>query len=235
MIFAGLLSLLTGLSHTLGAQSVITIGALKQVKQAGQLAGNVRLDTLSGASRYGLGPVAYLRGEVLIWDDTVYVSRVADAENVVAVEPSVATPFLVYASIPAWSRAYSVADTVASLLHLQQVAEQYAAVAGQSLDEPFPFVLRGKVPQLTYHVMNKPEGQTEHNPEIHRQAKRFYPLRSEPVVLLGFYSRQHEGVFTHHGSYIHVHVISDDRTQMGHLDEITALPNDLSIQFPVKK
>ena len=66
MIRSLLLSVLVSAFDTLRAQPVAAVGALKQVKQVGQLAGSVRLDTLPGHSLYGLGPVAYLRGEIMM-------------------------------------------------------------------------------------------------------------------------------------------------------------------------
>jgi acetolactate decarboxylase len=38
--------------------------------------------------------------------------------------------------------------------------------------------------------------------------------------MVGFFSRKHKAIFTHHDSYFHAHFISDDRTIMGHVDEV---------------
>ncbi|MGB3588775.1 MAG: hypothetical protein WBA23_19675, partial [Tunicatimonas sp.] len=75
-----------GLSYSgLWAQSVRVIGAMKQVKQLGDLDGQVQLDTLIGQNLYAIGPVAHLRGESLLWNDTTYVSQVIEEENIVEV------------------------------------------------------------------------------------------------------------------------------------------------------
>ena len=216
------------------AQPVTIIGALKRVKHEGKLSGIVQLDTLKGQAKYGLGPVADLRGEILLWNDTVYVARVAEGHDTVAVEPTVPAPFLVYASVPAWTPGHTLTDSVATLAQLQTEVEKRAVALGQSLDEPFPFMLRGVAREVTYHVMDKPEGETQHDPARHQQAKRFFTDHGATVQLLGFYSRHHEGVFTHRGSYIHVHVMNQARTSMGHLDELHALPETFRLSLPVQ-
>jgi len=38
--------------------------------------------------------------------------------------------------------------------------------------------------------------------------------------MIGFFSTKHKGVFTHHGSFLHMHLISEDESKMGHLDNL---------------
>ena len=222
------------LSNKVAAQPLVTVGALKQVMHQGQLAGQAQLDTLSGEHRYGLGPVAFLRGEILLWNDTAYVSRVTGEQelNAVTAEPTVSAPFLVYASVPAWTQPRSINTAITSLSQLQAQVERQARAAGRSLEEPFPFILQGTAQRVVYHVMNRPEGRTGHDPALHQQAKQFYTLQDEAVQILGFYSRHHQGVFTHRDAYIHAHVINLARTHMGHLDELSAPAKSLAISFP---
>lgn len=203
------------------------------MKHEERLAGIVQLDTLFEPHRYGLGPVAYLQGEILLWNDTVFVSRVENGSNAVRIAPTVEAPFLVYASVPTWSTPQPIADTLISLPQLQAIVEQQAVAAGKSLNKPFPFVLQGTARRIVYHVMNRPVGEAAHNPAMHQQAKQFFTLKNEVVQLLGFYSRHHQGVFTHRDSYVHVHVINQGRTKMGHLDELTILPADASLILPI--
>lgn len=40
-------------------------------------------------------------------------------------------------------------------------------------------------------------------------------------VLVGFYSSQHHGIFTHHGSDTHVHVVLAEENASGHVDGVT--------------
>lgn len=229
VLIVGIALLMSEVAFT---QSVATVGALRQVMHAGNLSGQVQLDTLPGKYHYGLGPVAYLRGEIFLWNDTTYVSRVSnEQQNVVAVEPAVTAPFLVYTSLPAWAKGIPIDRRVSNLTQLQTLVEEQAEAAGQSLDKPFAFTLVGKAERIVYHVMNRPVNEVGHSPALHKKSKQFYSMSQEDVLLLGFYSRHHQGVFTHHDAYIHVHVINGARTKMGHLDEITTVPSALVIQF----
>ncbi len=227
------------LSYLFWAKLLRVMGAIrssdwcmKQVKQLGELDGQVQLDTLIGQNLYAIGPVAHLRGEILLWNDTTYVSQVIEEENIVEVIPTVQAPFLVYASVKKWEEQPVIDQPVTTLTQLQQIIEQKVIATGGSLDQPLPFVLKGQAQKITYHVMNKPEEQTKHNPALHQQAKQFFTLENEEVTLLGFYSRQHEGVFTHHGSYTHVHVVNQNRSKMGHLDELNFEPHQLRLSIP---
>ena len=228
------LALLLGWTEPLLAQSVIAIGALRDVKHNGRLSGTVQLDTLAARHVYGLGPVAELRGEILLWNDTVYVASVREDSVAVAVVPTVRAPFLVYVSVPAWAAVRTIVDTVVTLDQLQQQVEEQAIAQGKSLERPFPFIVQGRARRITYHVMNKPAEESQHTPTLHQKAKHSFALNDVTLQLLGFYSRQHEGVFTHRGSYIHVHVISEDRLRMGHLDQLYALPKTLRVSLPVE-
>ena len=57
--------------------TVYVVGAMKNVMWEGQLFGTIDLDTLSNKEHlYGLGPVEYLSGELLIIDGKSYRSTV---------------------------------------------------------------------------------------------------------------------------------------------------------------
>jgi acetolactate decarboxylase len=56
-------------------------------------------------------------------------------------------------------------------------------------------------------------------------------LVGQPVTVVGFFSRHHEGVFTHMGQRTHLHVLSDDGAAMGHVDEI-AVPSGAALKLP---
>jgi acetolactate decarboxylase len=46
-------------------------------------------------------------------------------------------------------------------------------------------------------------------------------LRDREVEVSGFYSDKHAGIFTHHDSSVHMHLLTGDRKLSGHLDRIT--------------
>jgi acetolactate decarboxylase len=54
----------------------------------------------------------------------------------------------------------------------------------------------------------------------HDELKVRFVSESEPVTVIGVYSTQHAGIFTHHGSSTHIHMVSADERRSGHVDAI---------------
>jgi acetolactate decarboxylase len=75
----------------------------------------------------------------------------------------------------------------------------------------------------TLHVLDKRDG-LPHNPERHEQAKVRRTLEHTGVELVGFYSRQHRGIFTPKESNVHVHLRTEDGRISGHLEAIGLAP-----------
>src|SRR5690606_20183328 len=69
-------------------------GEMKNVMRLGKLEGNISLDTLSQKNLYGIGPVEYLKGELMIFDGISYVSKV-ETDSTMTIETSfeVKAPF----------------------------------------------------------------------------------------------------------------------------------------------
>ena len=63
--------------------------------------------------------------------------------------------------------------------------------------------------------MNLPEGKKVSSPDEAHQGLTQYEFK-DISSLIGFFSRLHKAVFTHHDSFFH---ISDDRKVLGHIDE----------------
>jgi hypothetical protein len=47
------------------------------------------------------------------------------------------------------------------------------------------------------------------------------PAASEGATLIGFFSRDHAGAFTHHGSFSHFHRVCPSPMVAAHLDAVT--------------
>ena len=61
---------------------VIQTGAMRNTMFNGQLAGLILLDSIAEPSTYGIGPLAHLRGEVLLLDGIVFVSAVEKEQGI---------------------------------------------------------------------------------------------------------------------------------------------------------
>ena len=70
------------------------------------------------------------------------------------------------------------------------------------------------------HVQNLPEGTKVSSPEEAHQGQTNFTLKNEQVEIVGFFSTEHQGIFTHHDSYLHMHLLTTDESKMGHLDQV---------------
>ena len=70
------------------------------------------------------------------------------------------------------------------------------------------------------------------SPKEAHQGQVDYKLNEEHVDIVGFFSTQHKGIFTHHDSYLHLHLITRDRTKMGHLDDVEF--DEMKLYLPIQ-
>ncbi|WP_299985915.1 acetolactate decarboxylase [uncultured Pontibacter sp.] len=208
---------------------VQVVGAMRNVMWKGELAGTIDLDSLSDKTHlYGLGPVEYLAGELLILDGKSYKSVVTSDKSMRVEETfDVKAPFFVYAQVSSW-RERMLPDSIRTLKQL----ELYLDSETQHSKRPFAFRVSGEVEQATIHIVNLPAGSTVSSPDEAHQGQVNYELHQVEVDLVGFFSTEHKAVFTHHDTYMHLHLTTKDRSHMGHLDAVTFKPGTLKLYLP---
>ena len=192
-------------------------GAMRNVMWKGELAGTILMDTLiPKKGLYGLGPESYLRGEILLQDGKVYVSRIQpDSSMIVEESKEVSAPFFVFTRVKEWKKTEIPAE-VRSIKDLEHFIDQQSAEAKR----PFAFQIKGRVAKAKIHVQNLPPGSKVSSPAEAHQGQVDFELNNQQVEIVGFFSTEHQGVFTHHDSFLHMHLITTDQQMMGHLDEI---------------
>ena len=101
-------------------EKVVVTAAMKNVMWDGELFGKITLDTINNKTGlYGLGPEAYLRGEILINDGNIYTSRVlADSTMFVAKSKNVSAPFFVYTNVKNWKE-IQLPDSIVNIAVLE--------------------------------------------------------------------------------------------------------------------
>jgi len=227
------LTMLALMSWELNAQnlpaSVKVVGEMRNVMWKGQLSGTIQLDTIAHKTHlYGLGPVEYLSGEILILDGKSYVSRVL-SDSTMKVEESyeLKAPFFGYANISQWTE-QPLPDSVVTLQDL----EVYLDSITKSSPRPFFFKLKGIVEEGIIHIVNLPEGSVVRSPDDAHQGQVNYPIRKESADIVGFFSTQHKAILTHHDTYLHLHLITTDRLKMGHVDEVRFQKGSMMLYLP---
>lgn len=212
-----------------GNSSVKIVGAMMNVMHKGELFGTISLDTIAGKNHlYGLGPVENLVGEILIVDGKSYKSTVVSATEMKVEETySMKAPFFVYGNVAHWKE-ISLPDSVQTIPQL----ESYLGIANKHIQQPFAFKVSAAVNNAGIHIVNLPKGIEVHSPEEAHKNQQTYNLKGKQVEMIGFYSTGHQGVFTHHDTYVHIHLITADKKQMGHLDELKIAKGTAKLYLP---
>lgn len=208
---------------------VAVVGAMKDVMWKGELHGKIYLDTLSDRSDlYGLGPLEYLKGEIMVLDGISYQSTVRPEGKILVDENSnIRAPFFAYARISEWHERM-LPDSILTMKQL----EAYLDAIKPPTEDPFMFKLSGVVDQAVIHVLNLPEGASVSSPAEAHQGQVDYSISDDEVDIVGFFSTAHQTIFTHHDTFLHMHLITKDQQQMGHLDEMQLQAGSATLFLP---
>jgi acetolactate decarboxylase len=227
------LAILTLTSWTSTAQQtpkeVKIVGQMKDVMWKGQLDGNISLDTIATKEHlYGLGPVAYLAGEILIIDGKSYKSTVV-SETTMKVEETynIKAPFFGYTNISQWEE-QTLPDSIGTIQQLEKYLDQITKLSPR----PFMFKLWGRVEKASIHIVNLPKGSIISSPDEAHKGQKNYQLINKLAEIVGFFSTEHKAIFTHHDTFLHMHLITADRKQMGHLDKVLFKKGAMKLYLP---
>lgn len=205
------------------------VGAMKNVMRKGELFPTIDLDTIANKKHlYGLGPVEYLTGEIMIVDGRCYKSVVLNDTAMQVTETfEIKAPFFGYANVENWMESV-LPDTVQSIDQLETFLNQTTKIRPR----PFFFRLTAAVESANIHIVNLPKGTKVSSPEEAHRGQRNFEIRNRYVELIGFFSTEHKTIFTHHDTYLHIHLITDNRKQMGHLEALSIKKGTAKLYLP---
>ncbi len=201
-------------------------GAMRNTMFNGQLAALIGMDSIAKAGTYGLGPLAFLRGELLVVDGHCYVATAtSDSTMQVDERRDAGAPFFVRQEVYTW-RPVALPDSVTDLRRLDGfLTAEFGALAA-----PFAFHLAGVFRSVQLHLVAVPPGTEVHGPADAHAHNWNYPLNNSDAEAIGFFSTKHHAVFTHHDTNIHVHAITTDRRMMGHADGLLFDPAQVQLK-----
>ena len=211
------------------SSSIEVVGQMRDVMWKGKLAGKISTDSLGDSNAYGLGPIEYLSGEVLLFEGQTFISKVIDsAIHRVTPVSAVKAPFFVY-SKKSDLNSISVSPLELSLKSTEELIDSLYF----DYDKPLLIRIDGVFKEITVHSINLPEGSSVSSPDQAHKGLMQYSYKNLSGSIVGFFSRKHKAIFTHHDSFLHAHFISDDRNVMGHVDSV--LFNSENTAFEVSK
>jgi alpha-acetolactate decarboxylase len=204
-----------------GPLDVTAYGNFKRMVYISDTSGKVALASVPlSAGTYGVGALADLTGEILIWEGEFFVTSgesVSGATQPPGIHDQAA--LLVTAQVKGWNEAEVVRDMT------QQEFEQFVINTAHSkridINKPFPFIVLGEAMDYTWHVVTgkaKRHGGSAQHGQGHATNRIFTGAKTSGK-LVGFYSaEEQEGVITHPGERFHVHYADNDLKTSGHLD-----------------
>jgi acetolactate decarboxylase len=211
------------------SSSIKVVGQMRDVMWKGELAGKISTDSLSDPNAYGLGPIEYLSGEVLLFEGQTFISKVIDsAIHRVTPVSAVKAPFFVYAK-ESHLKSLSVEPLELSLKSTEELIDTLYF----DYDKPLLVRIDGVFQEVTLHSVNLPVGSSVSSPDQAHKGLTQYSYKNINGSIIGFFSRKHKAIFTHHDSFFHAHFISDNRKIMGHVDSV--LFNSENTTFKVSK
>lgn len=223
-----ILSFLTSLSICLGScrpnhnqrsTEVRYTGALRSA-MSGDMAATASLDTLKiDDTFYALGAIENLRGEIQIFKGKALNTNVADSIVHLDTTFSKKAALLVYSYVEDWNET-AIPKGLQSNKDLESFIRQEAIKSKMDLDRPFPFLIEGTVAALDWHIIDWPQKDTIHTHEKHKLAGINGSIENQEVMVLGFYSNEHHGLFTHHTTNLHMHFKLNDQSLAGHVDHL---------------
>jgi len=203
-------------SHVRDGAVVKVAGEMRSVMQRGDLSATINLDTVEDRQHlYGIGPLDSLTGEITILDGVAYYSIIVNDKQALGQSFTIKAPFFVYANVPTWDE-IQIPDSVTTEIHL----DEFITAVSEQRQEPFVFTITATIDTADIHIVSLPTGTVINSPADTHIGQKNLTLINSSVDLVGFFSRNHKGVFTHHDSNIHLHLITADRTSMGHVDRL---------------
>lgn len=142
-------------------------------------------------------------------------------------QESVGAPFFVHCGAVDWVQ-YNLPDSISSM----NGVEAYLDAEFAHVEAPFPYMVKGFWDAVDLHAVNLPAGSTVSSPDEAHEGLTPYSISELNGTGLGFYSRKHQAVFTHHDTHMHTHFVSENKRWMGHLDGASFRASQMTLWLP---
>jgi acetolactate decarboxylase len=228
LFFSFLFLVITGCKEDF---KVVHFGELRKVMKQNDLSAHIDFKNHEDKEHlYALGALENLKGELIVLDGIPY-QILADNDSVIIEEDfDFKAAFAVTVNVKKWKE-FPVPKHIRSKKDLEEFVFEKANSEGLYVNKPFPFLLEGLISSITWHVVNWPEEDSEHTHEKHVKSGPNGTNIDEVITLLGFYSDQHHGVFTHHSTNLHMHFLRKDEQLGGHVDNLV-LGGNMFLKLP---
>ncbi|MGY6558997.1 MAG: FmdE family protein [Nitritalea sp.] len=212
---------------------VKSAGAMHEMGKTG-FAPAISLDTLKKYPRIiGLGPLGKMQGEISYVDGKPLFGMVNEnGEAIVQEKWEIEAPFFVYAQVEEWE-SFPLEGAVKTLLDLDAFIEGTAKKHGYDTEKPLFFKIEGQFDHMVTHIV------TPRSPEIPGYVagrnQENYTHKRERGQIIGVFSKEGRGIYTHKNTDIHAHFIDETTTFTGHIDALTTDLSTSILYLPKRK
>lgn len=196
---------------------------------SGDLRATASLDSFSKkVNLYALGAFENLKGEIQIFDGNAINSTVQSKELVFDKTFDKKAALLAYAEVANWQD-IEIPNEINSLIKLEEFIENKSKQIGLNTEKPLPFLIEGNVKSINWHIIDWKDGDTVHTHQKHKESGLNGIEENKEVEIIGFFSKSHKAVFTHHSTFLHMHF--KNKKLAGHVDEVK-LGNNMILRLP---
>lgn len=199
---------------------VTIYGELFQIMHEGRRIGEISLlDAVTENFTYGLGAMEGLNGEVVIMDNKILINTAEPNEIPVSISEITSEDralLLATATVENW-QTVRIFDSATSS-NIDEIIKNKAYKMGINTNMPFLFMIDGDFELLNWHIISSPGIGGNHNDHLSSAWTR--SDKNLDGKILGFYSENHQAIFTHHTTYTHMHVIYEVDQLSGHVDDL---------------
>ncbi len=223
---------LSGCSGSIWNKEINHTGSLANAMKKGDLTPKIELKSLKDKKNlYALGAVGYLKGEVQIFDSDVMTTFV-DKDNKLQYDYTYNknASLLVYTQVKEWVE-YTIPNNIISREQFEQFLEEKAEQHGLDTEKPFVFLIDGTIKSNSWHIINWDANDKVHTHQKHLQSGIHNTMKDIPILMLGFFSMYHSGIYTHHTTSMHIHFMTKDKKISGHSDDME-LGSNMILKLP---
>tara|TARA_B100001939_G_C16811054_1_gene560009 strand:- start:92 stop:805 length:714 start_codon:yes stop_codon:yes gene_type:complete len=218
LLFSGLIFKSCGQKEN---PSVQIYGALFEMMHKGDLSSRISLNQFGNdANIFALGALKDLKGEILILDSKPFISYETSNKKIgISNDFNHEAALYVSTIVNNWSES-RLPENVNTVQQFEKHIEEISIDNQINLEEPFPFLIKGISSKVDWHIINWDSKDTVHSHQKHIESGLSGVLKDIPMTILGFYSKNHKTIFTHHTTFVHMHFLTDDKKIAGHIDDI---------------
>ena len=179
---------------------------------------------------YALGAMEGLKGEIQIFNSVPFNSIVENDTVIVGSVPTQHAALMVYAQVTNWKE-IPLPMSVVNQEALVGFLEYDESMSKISSESPLVFTIEGRAEQIDWHIIKGPVHDSLAHKSSHHAQSSSGTVKDVEVEILGFYSREHMGIFTHRNLPLHLHFKTADGLLAGHLDDLELGP-EMTMRIP---